>query len=617
MSMLRGCCECACGVHDCLLGDTTNEGCCHNADSLLLWCERPGHSLTQSFYFGSGGPGGPSCQTHFRIDAPSEGPTQAIYDFYQCFWRCVIPPPNTGPLGLYVLGARCADPNCVPVGSPYLNCCSNLFPTGCLCGDTNLSPFRKANLLANDASKWVAELECHKGGAALNGANPALRFSFLCVVHFERWWKIADCVNDAEFVVPGAPAPYITSQMVPGTWIYACSGVPFFQWELDRALTDGVISGGEWAEFLNAIANGQQPPQPILTKLGDAGYFDTKDYRETQQTAFIELNAYFPSAGYAACVQDITTMALLGPVRKQLTAPAPQLRPVLDAADVDTTAVALQAGCQLNYPGSLASQTDYDYWAARQYTYMRAVPGGWSWACSGVNDGAVLNGARNGDTCIAALKSEPRTTPTCTSLSPVDTAPGAPPFCNNCTGGCVACGSSLALGCTFFSPTPVATFCSNLVVSPICQGIRFVYAQYATRNTIGVNPPVYVCLFSSKSYLVEAHRGANDWTGSVPYACRETNLGVFNAWPTVAYGHYSIAPICDDLLLNQGVYTIADMCCSGYCWDFSPGNDPGSECFVAQSSTYTSPCAATTECPPHSSANQISCIGFTPDCDVS
>jgi hypothetical protein len=663
MSGAAACCCGGCAVTDCLSGDTTDTGCCRGCDDLLLWCERPSYGFTQQAVSTGFGPGAPKCQWNYTVTSAGLAPVQAIYRYYGTRWRCAIPP--TTPESLYPIPQRCPEdytryglgvPLCYP--DSYYLCngstshCNDPSPPICLCSSLWLTPYRKAVLSADPATKWLVEMTCFKNGQALSGTVGSLYGEFLCLVHREHWWRIpsGECAAGDYLHVPGCVGgtctggcgntTWQTDDLVPKWWIFACSGAPLFRFDLDDAIARGYITAGDKTTVLNAIALGNQPPQGILNAMAQGGYFDTRDWRADQRQAFIELNARFPGAGYAACIDDCADMELLGPIRRRLTAPyqsPPTAVPWLNRDDAEASQQTLNVGaaCFIDYPGA-DNPTDYGYWAARQWVYFRAAPGGWVWAgwnatgnpaCSAMSEEeAILHGCGRADpTCIEALKGNPRPAPCCVDNAPIcDTETWTPcSSCGNPPPSC-PCGAVPLVGCGPFSATPVGTQCENLVISPDCLGVRFVWAQYVNENILAAGEGTcvqtyrYRCLYTAKSYLVEARRSADSWSDACPYQCRRENppLGTFNAWPPITQGHYGIAPICDSIILNDAIYSSADLCCSGYCWDYTyvpPLPDPlAYPCFDPVGAT--NDCPATSECPPHSTAGQISCIGFTPPC---
>lgn len=640
----RKCCCGFCDTADCIDGDEIDSGCCTSCQPLLLWCERPAYSQTQSYTFSSGGLGNVTCQTHYRLDQPSMDPVQAIYKFYKSFFRCRFPTPGAGIESLLSPQPRCLDPEC----DARQDCCAGPPYTGCECGHSWLSDYRKDTWLAEDESKWGVEAACFKGGAALSATIGSLYDTFLCVVHREKWWRIPTqepiagdpCAPIDRIYVPGCTQTeagvncggnvWQTTQLVPEWWIFACSGVPLFSWEVTDAVARGVLSGAEASALLADIANQLQPQQATLRKLFDAGYLKLADWRQQQLDEWRELNVRFPSAGYDQCDQPCATMPLLGAYRKRLTQPfaSASATPILRRGDAISSQLALNpiSRCFKAYPGSLSNQADYEFWADRQWVYFRAVPGGWTWACWGNTEAEVLAGTgRGGTDCIEALKGNPRPPAQCVSLGAVcPVRQGGPPFCNFCaTNGCPSCGTSNAQGCGPFNPLPIPTSCENLVLEPRCEGIRFVFAQYYQKNTLAWDEDNALCtltsrtecLFASRSYLVEAKRDFDSWNDGCPFECRREKpaLPVFSAWPAIAAGHYGPRTICSEVVApsTPPLQTTADLCCSGHCWDYTYPNAFPCLDTTGQQGT---PCAATNACPPHATAGQLSCIGFNPFC---
>jgi hypothetical protein len=631
----RKCCCGNCDTADCIDGDLIGSGCCTGCAPLLLWCERPGYTQEQSYTFTSGGFGNVTCQTHYRLTQPAMDPVQAIYHFEGSYFRCRFPTPGAGLESLLSDQPRCLDPNC----DARQDCCAGPPYTGCECGHTWLSDYRRDTWLLEPESKWGVEVACFKGGSALSATVGSLYNTFLCIVHREKWWRIPtdQCAPVDRIYVPGCTqspsggdcggVAFNTTQLVPERWIFACSGVPLFSWEVDDAVARGVISGAEATQLLADIGNKLQPSQATLSRLYQAGYLKLADWREQQLQEWRELDTRFPSAGYGSCVQACATMQTVGAYRKRLTAATPQKQPILRRADSISSMLTLQvaASCFKQYPGDIANQADYDFWAERgAWVYFRAVPGGWSWACWGYTEAEVLAGSgRNGMGCIEALKGNPRPPVQCQSLSAICTGRPQIPFCNYCTGGCDSCGQSTAQGCGPFPALPVATSCENLVIDPQCEGVRFVFAQYYQKNTLAFDEDLgsctlssrTECLYASRSYLVEARRDFDSWADACPYRCRREKppLEVFNAWPAIGAAHYGPRTICTEVVVpsTPPLQTVNDLCCSGYCWDYTyPGGFP---CLQEVGDTGAS-CAATNECPPHSTTGQLSCIGFTPDC---
>jgi len=638
--MLTRCCQSCCTWGDCLHGTDIEDGCCHACDMLALWCKRPAVSISQHYTLGMP----VDCETCYTESFAEMPPVQALYRYYKSFYRCVFPDPAGGILSLLdnLPPSPCPDPACE---TGYDDCCDTNFNSfDCQCngwfadGIGGLSTWRREQLWADDASKWFIESFCFANGSSLGGSASLGRLSgqLLAIVYFERWWKIAEDCGENKIVVPDCPGgecgevPYQTDDLVPRWWIFACSGVPLYDFEIDDAVRFGVITAKD-AELLRIdISMRVQPDQIVLKKMADAGYLQAHDWRAEQRQAYIDLDTRFPGAGYGACIQDVEDMHTLGPFRKRLTEPVvgTSVDPLMKKSHIVTESAALQADCFIPYPGSSSDQTDYDYWAERQWVYFRGAPGGWTWAgwnapsdgdCLGLGlneEDAILRGCgRNDQSCIEAFKGNPRPSPTC---APCTTINAALTPCNHCTGGCDDCGITAAVSCADDN-TPVPTKCQNFTIVPSCEGIRFVYAEYRVKNEYTFNigsgefeqTHKYVCYQSVASYLTEVKRSVNSWDSAIPFQCRTESpaLPAFHAWDEIEGGHVGHSGICNPLSAGDfSQYTNADLCAGGICYaeEFCPIPWP----LTGERNN----AAADTDCPPHSTTGQVACIGHTIDC---
>ena len=359
----------------------------------------------------------------------------------------------------------CDDPPCTSVSNPPF----------CECDSYWMTRYRRRKLLDSYRHRWGADIECynnslrtssdapvyedvHKtnyeltydsnmsgvilsGGKRVgpSGANGSDKFRladhWLFNMHFERWWKIGKSENsndppqwwetqsfwnvpDQSGIYPNPTTtqtnyPYQVDDLVPKWWIYACSGSPVFQFEVEDAYNPMNSASTEnprnqvidaslyelFAEFRNNnILYAEYSLQEMWNKMADAGYFEAKDWREEQLQAYQELNVRFPNAGYSSYAnKTLEEMPLLGPYRKRYYADhitargfnmrKPYLRPDL----VPRSALHLQPECFIAYPGQWWTDTesnetrqqkinDYYFWAERQWVYFRAVPAGWTWA---------------------------------------------------------------------------------------------------------------------------------------------------------------------------------------------------------------------------------------------
>jgi len=721
LTTARCCCtptdKCA---KDCIWGTEIESGCCHKDDVLLFWAERNSYSLKTNITDIGPDPqntGGilvkEVCCDHIQ---QQEDPIQAIYRFYDCYWRCIKIGIN-GPEGIdgllemcppaacefsydefgnptgstpcaEFLDTDCTDPSCgmfeagccnAPEwnGQPYTNNC-----VAC-CADCNanfMSKWRKRRMASKDQYKWYIEMLCHKQGQSLGTGgdcdtitvdtqNGPVTYSncdrlysqILCVVHFERWWRIADCADGVRIYVPGCTQSgsgvdcggniYQTDDLVPKWWIFACSGIPLYAGDLVDAIRFGVISSDEAAEILDDLFGGEcrHPSQTILRKLAVAGYIRADDWRDEQRAAYQELDARFPGAGYNAFVQSTASMHTLGPFRKRMTykTVGTSANPLLRKNDVtdNPDLMPLQADGFLPFPGG--TQEDYDYWCERQWVYFRGRPGGWQWAgwnataCGGGEANEILSiligNGRGDDTCIESFKGGGR-------------SPGTDSPCGCCNTNLPAGYRLDCYGCSYgdFDTSLIPncdppSICELLSYRPICEGLQIQFSNYKFETdlrTPGSDPNgggilcdlcyKNQCILTNNCYLVEARRSIDSWDAAIPFTCRTENppLPALVNWPLWGHNHpapqtsicnFAIEPgqdqqawcWCEAPPCTESTYTDR-MCCGGMCEDFL------CDCVPEDVDPYTGPdasaCLASEECPPHSTQDQIDCIGHPIDC---
>ena len=200
-------------------------------------------------------------------------------------------------------------------------CSTDLEFTGCQCmgegplKDTDryskrLSKFRKRIMEQDNYYKWLADVMCYdKGNVVANPwyiydpdtgeaeaqfTNGTLYNHLIGVVHCEHWWEIARCPENPDHGQPGPLQTQVydtsgnligltaanTSCIAPRFWIYACSGVPFFDFELNDALARGIIGQDEYNEILRSFSDNRTPRKDLMNKLSGGGYFDTGDWRQ-------------------------------------------------------------------------------------------------------------------------------------------------------------------------------------------------------------------------------------------------------------------------------------------------------------------------------------------------
>jgi hypothetical protein len=370
---------------------------------------------------------------------------------------------------------------------------NNLF-RGCQCmGDKDtpledrdtqgkrLSKYRKRQMEKNAYYRWLLDIMCYdKGNQILRPSyryelvgeaagddsvgqkvavqNGTLYDHLIGVVHCEHWYEIARCPQNPEHDDPngvlggwitdenGNPVGANTSYITPRFWVYACSGVPLFDFEIEDAkkrldeFGNPLITEDEEEILIRDFALRRTPPQAIMNKLAKGGYLDIGDWR---QDALNEINvlrglsftkeAYGPT-GDETCSTLKTDPnsenfgSYLGPVRKRLwipetrgginipgvTGPArldpKKARPntisqTPDSARnekevnilTDRTLVDLQLPERYlvdpwngSYPkepapGQTPSEEYQQFviWRDSQWLYMHAKPGGWDYVCSG------------------------------------------------------------------------------------------------------------------------------------------------------------------------------------------------------------------------------------------
>lgn len=709
MSTARGCCctptdKCD---KDCIWGTEIESGCCHKDDVLLFWAERNSYNLRTNI--SSVGPdpqnfGGilvkELCCDHSQ---PQEEPIQAIYKYHDCYWRCIklgLPGlPGVEPLAEMCPPATCdygVDQNGNPVPLPCLAfrdpscfCCNdpdynnqqwsqNSIPCCANCNTGMMSEWRKRRMASTDRWKWFVEAVCHKNGLDLGSLSDCetittsdgistygncnrLLNQALCVVHFERWWKIAECPEGARIYVPGCTQGtggincggniYQSTELVPKWWIFACSGIPLYAGDLIDAVRFEVITEAEAIQVLDDLGDGcRHPSQTILRKLAVAGYIRANDWRDEQRQAFIELNDRFPGAGYASCIEDTHLMHTLGPFRKRMTykTVGTSTQPLLRKNDVvdNPDLMPLQADCFVAYPGpttGATAQDDYDYWAERQWVYFRGRPGGWQWAgwganiCQGDEILSILLGDGRGDgSCIESFKGGGR-------------SPGTDTPCSCCNANlpvgyrldCLGCGGDFDTSLIPACQPP--SICKILSYRPFCEGLHIQFSNYEFETDMrspGSDPNgggilcdlcyKNECIVKINAYLVEARRVVDSWDDAIPFTCRPESppLPPFTSWPAWVKNHpapqnaicnLAIEPAQDQLgwcwcpnpPCSPSIYT-SRMCCGGMCQDFLCDCVP--EAVDPFSGPQAPSCPASNECPPHSTQGQIDCIGYTPDC---
>lgn len=642
MSVHRNCCcgQFNCDLRDTVFGSEISDGCCHLADELLLWCERPGSTqLTQTVAIGPP----PRKEIDYQLICDTCDPIVAIYKYYGCFYRCAYSIPGVGLEYFCNLPDRCTTcpgpppgvQPCEPLQQDWLDCCDEMNPTNCECNANWLSPRRKSILSDEDPlypspCKWLVDIACHKNGQALcDGFSLANRF--LGVVYFERWWKIPDGIFSEEYCDPGvriripdcqglAGSSVNGSTVVPYWWIYAGAGIPLYDFDIADAVNHGVITNDEATDLANEMLARRQPLQSTLQKLAAAGYFTSKDWREEQANAYAELNARFPGAGYAACLTGDCSLPELGPFRKRYTpaTPVANAHPCLSIDDLYTTAQGVNPTCEIDYPGNPANTADYQYWADRQWTYWRGLPGGWQWGGWEANPTMLLDGLYRGATnCIEGFKNSVRGSCTCIQ----GPCTGLQTYCCGCGEPSPECSSPFPLqNCEnvvkdFTCIGLVPTYCENLMLQPQCEGVQFAYFKSYFQNAFDPTQNRMKCLFTARSFLVEAKR-STEWNPNCVMGCNIVvpALSMFQNWFDLSFGSVASNIFCDALSGGSAQptppYDNNQLCCGTYCYEFDANG-------CMRFDSIRNDCIGGGHCPPTLTPQQSACLGYDPTCGGS
>jgi len=116
-------------------------------------------------------------------------------------------------------------------------------------------------------------------GSYTTQSNKNLNATLLCVVHKEKWWhrtynSLSQSDNSNASSIDNAAADCRT----PKYWIFACTGVPLFSWEVVNAENAGTISSSERVAIFSAISNSTPLPEAAMDKLEAAGILDVEDF---------------------------------------------------------------------------------------------------------------------------------------------------------------------------------------------------------------------------------------------------------------------------------------------------------------------------------------------------
>jgi len=671
----RVCC-CGSGTCDTCISTaqiTADAGCCHApGQRLCLWIDRPGRIEIDSACC----PQVDETYDCFKVCCQTtiyeSPPIRALYDYL-----------GKGPKFRVVL-----FPNALGVDRPPIqcsacdtsttagDCCGTGFPpyANCVCDPDNygknVSPYQKS-VMEDQPGYWLAlDILCYDDGATMRWDISGDTFDAylpndtcnlapyrpgslwghcLAIIHKEHWYRFADCGTDPNpyppLTEPDGDTPF--QCIGPKHFIYACSGAPLFTFDLDEAVDNGKITSQDRCDLLEQLAGDwtnpeQVPSQAILGKLCAAGYFDTRDWRETVRQEWLELKDRFPDT-YTGTVPACSTMDLLGPIRRRLFrsqfvagsggTQTEWVRLQRSKARVPTTPnpdIQIPAAWDLDpwnggpYPAQ--GDADYDdfiFWAERQYVYFHARPGGWDWSCwdaittggqSGEEDTYIPHIARRDSDICGGDCLDVSGFPRNYTVTDCGGEPGGQ-GCDDCSNIEVrTCGQGAScptIGCSpqdYCLGAPEnggrSTPCSDVLIAANCDGIHFRYTRIRFVDTgIGSicdqaswrNAPK--CEVLNHAYLFTLDRGKGDYDSACPWRCRDLQ-------PPQAIAD-AVPNIYDSLLAYRGVCAAiqagceeAQLCCGTFCIDIveddsgcCDAHQPAPQCSPDPPGELNHPCA--------------------------
>ncbi len=115
-------------------------------------------------------------------------------------------------------------------------------------------------------------------GAVLQASNRTLERTLLCVFHKEKWWKrdynSLDWEDNPE-VPEGSDDDVASATRTPKYWVFACSGIPLYSWEVKELSS---LTVAEQDDLIQRIALDQPVPESYLDTLEADGILELKDY---------------------------------------------------------------------------------------------------------------------------------------------------------------------------------------------------------------------------------------------------------------------------------------------------------------------------------------------------
>ena len=596
MSSSRCCCipgSAECG--DCISTHviTDESGCCHSSSEALVFrILRPEWSVAVHAFGNNPIVDPPECPGGCEVSATT---TWAAADAIQAYYPY--------ERSWFKLDRDAIDTDRPPrsaCGEPCVDCCPLTFPpyVGCVCDEAALlSPYQKGVMEVTPQFMWLLDSICYDGTDCFPYRHTSscdeipvattLFGQLIGVVHFEHHWKLSECSGAVTppLAAPNDPETPVSFQCIgPKRWVYACSGVPIYEFDLLDAVTAGVITEEMFCQFMEASGT---PHQSILQALWDAGYLKAKDWRPEIVAGLTALKAAFPDAYSGCTVPACADLDPVGPVRKMYW-------PCLDAANVATHTEGLQPSLgdcgsvdpfSGVYPES-SSDPNWEMYRLWLWTtkavYFHARPGGWSWICAdpGVPDKQLPD--------VPHRYSVSCDDNNCLDVSgyPQDwsCAPGAYDGVHPDTGlvtcpvGCGTEGDDYTneYGCIFAdidcTEASDGSRCENVMLGASCDGIHFAYSTARVEGTtISDCYPVGRRYFKHRenhAYLFGLNRTCGDWATEC-HKCRrmETPTEVANLLPDVQAAALAIAGLCNQLATPECGQDGTDLPCGTYCLD--------------------------------------------------
>ncbi len=606
--------ECCCNQEicdPCISGAVIDEnaGCCHGPnESLVLEIERPGAVTYSSNCCALSPPEGAyDCALFCCRTTEYAAPTfRTLYTYRDRYFLVNVPAISQyTPFGT----KRCSA---CDESATATDCCTLPY-TNCACDPDgvghNLSPWQKTWMEDHPSHWWLVDILCHAGGAIVlcdgwqpdplceyNTVYPGTLYKHLiAVVHPEHWWTFDDCPSGQNpsppLTIPNTPDELSPQCVVPKHFIFACSGVPLFDFDLDDAVNTAVITDAERCELVAALGSENDPPQEVLKKLFDGGYLKAKDWREEARQELIDLKAMFPAAYSGCTVPACEDMPYLGPVRKRYFEFCDGTWKRLDPLDARDLTIQLPTACIVDpWSGVYPEPGDEDYddfvfWAERQWVYFHARPGGWDWACwDGYTEDQIPNvPRRDSDICggdCLNVTGYPRdyVTENCPP------GQGTDETCEDCTNIVIRpCGTAPIcpeIGCSpqdYCNAFPengggIST-CQPVMIGASCDGLHFVYGRVDFEDSGALSTCASVgwrhvpsCTILNHAYLYGIGRNCGAWDSTCPHECNRVNkISVSNNVPNVYDSLVSYRSIC--AAINQGC-TDATPCCGTFCLAF-------------------------------------------------